>query len=155
MSDIEYISDQLEKNACVPVGVINALRWWTQDSHWGFNEMREEFKRLGWNPKSGCGDPEISSMLRHFKVPYVRVPNGDLETIERHVDAGGPLLVSYVWQQPILRPVRKLRAHLIFVEREDGPGYLKVHNANGNGAERKEVLARYLSYGGGTLWLLG
>lgn len=155
MHEVEYITSQIEANACVPIAVINALRWWTQSSRWGFNELREKFKELGWNPKSGCKDPDISRILRHFEIPYVYVPNGDLGTIERQLQAGSPLLLSYVWQQSMRRSTRKLRGHLVFVEKEDSPGYLKIYNVNGNGAERKEVLAKYLTYGNSSLWLLG
>lgn len=154
MSEVVYIDEQVEKNACVPIAVINALRWFTKDSHWGFNAMRETFKTLGWNPKSGCHDPEISGMLRHFDIPYVYVPNADLETIERWLSTGQPLLLSYIWQRPEMRPRRKMSAHLVFVEYNDGP-LLKIRNVAGNGAESKVLLQKYLSYGGASLWLLG
>jgi hypothetical protein len=157
-----FIDRQLNTTGCGPIALVNALRWlgYPNDSArkgpWPkpcFYELYDEFVRFGYLPKTGVEDWWINVMLTYFGVRFHEMKVRDVRQIERALNSGAGVLLTYVWDLEATRPVRKRKGHAIFVTGHCGP-LLHALNVNGNGGEYKPKMQEYLKRFGGKIWLL-
>jgi hypothetical protein len=153
-----FINKQIDPKGCVPIALTNAKRWTGEFVH--FPEVRSKCIPLGFNPKSGVmggtkGDEMVDRMCRALGLKFTRIGVRSVSDIERLLDMGFGVVLSYAWFMRRMRPSRICGGHLIFIKGHEG-SFLDALNVNGNGAEYKPKLDQYIKtfkYGS-QVWLI-
>jgi len=154
----KYINRQVIKNACGPIAIVNALLWMgcldpqeRQPRDW-LEQLMPWFKQMGFR-FSGIDDHFIHAVLARFKVNFTSKLVRSSREIEVLLGKNRSVLLSYYWANMPNRPVRKGSGHLIFIDGHEGQ-FFNAYNVNGNGAEYKGKLDRYLANIIGKVWCL-
>lgn len=139
-----FIDNQIEAKACVPIAIHNALTWTGQRPD--FHEVRERSMHLGFDPKKGVNGTtkQLAGMFLNFGLRICQI-DPKVQEIEKALDEGYGVLISYLWQMPKQRPLRKIGAHTIFISGHEG-NFFKAYNVNGNGAEYKPIMKKFLKH---------
>lgn len=83
---------QKDDSSCGPIAVINTLKWLGFNiSYRWLDDVRDICK---WT-RDGTSDLDLEKALKYFKVKKKRRIQPSLEDIDKHIDSGGAVILSY------------------------------------------------------------
>lgn len=152
---LPYIDRQSKAATCGPIAITNCLLWTghinprvKRTEEW-MSHLMPGFLETGYDVSRGVRTTWITANLIQRAIPFTSYDSvRSIRVIEKALDRGNAILLAYAHRSDLKS------GHVIFIDGVEGI-FFNAYNVNGNGAEYKPRLNRFLRGFPGMAWAIG